>query len=345
KIKGIDTKLSEVGKLKAAMDKLRGAAVSLSGAGNWGAAKASSGQPDSIEATAKAGALPGSYSLRVDALAQHQSLVTNPLAGSDALVGGGSLTISFGTGDGGSFAPDPEREPVQILVPEGATLAQVRDAINRANAGVGATLVTDDAGTRLMIRGTESGEAQAFRIDAVDDGSGAGGLGLGALAYAPGDAAGAITRIQAASNAQVAFHGLALSPAPHSANDLLQNVSLTVHQVRAKPVTVDIATDTEAVRPGIDEFVNAYNELNSLVRSQTGYDPATRVAGPLQGNQTVTMMQSKLRSIVGSGVAGLDLGRLSDVRSEEHTSELQSRENLVCRLLLEKKKNSQQMWK
>src|SRR5690606_41497421 len=28
-------------------------------------------------------------------------------------------------------------------------------------------------------------------------------------------------------------------------------------------------------------------------------------------------------------------------RSEEHTSELQSRENLVCRLLLEKKKNKQ----
>src|SRR5215475_15667291 len=29
------------------------------------------------------------------------------------------------------------------------------------------------------------------------------------------------------------------------------------------------------------------------------------------------------------------------VRSEEHTSELQSRENLVCRLLLEKKKKEQ----
>src|SRR5690606_41389500 len=28
----------------------------------------------------------------------------------------------------------------------------------------------------------------------------------------------------------------------------------------------------------------------------------------------------------------------ADLRSEEHTSELQSRENLVCRLLLEKKK-------
>src|SRR5690606_40875728 len=30
---------------------------------------------------------------------------------------------------------------------------------------------------------------------------------------------------------------------------------------------------------------------------------------------------------------------LATLRSEEHTSELQSRENLVCRLLLEKKKN------
>src|SRR5690606_40478534 len=32
--------------------------------------------------------------------------------------------------------------------------------------------------------------------------------------------------------------------------------------------------------------------------------------------------------------------RISPVRSEEHTSELQSRENLVCRLLLEKKKKT-----
>src|SRR5688572_31732321 len=37
----------------------------------------------------------------------------------------------------------------------------------------------------------------------------------------------------------------------------------------------------------------------------------------------------------------LELARVSrdgDVRSEEHTSELQSQSNLVCRLLLEKKK-------
>src|SRR5690606_41596959 len=35
--------------------------------------------------------------------------------------------------------------------------------------------------------------------------------------------------------------------------------------------------------------------------------------------------------------------RLSFIRSEEHTSELQSRENLVCRLLLEKKKSNKEI--
>src|SRR5688572_31138836 len=37
--------------------------------------------------------------------------------------------------------------------------------------------------------------------------------------------------------------------------------------------------------------------------------------------------------------ARLDLPRLELARSEEHTSELQSQSNLVCRLLLEKKNN------
>src|SRR5258708_8483820 len=46
-----------------------------------------------------------------------------------------------------------------------------------------------------------------------------------------------------------------------------------------------------------------------------------------------------LREAIESGkVAGAD-----SIRSEEHTSELQSPDHLVCRLLLEKKKNSSQI--
>src|SRR5207253_6799541 len=47
-------------------------------------------------------------------------------------------------------------------------------------------------------------------------------------------------------------------------------------------------------------------------------------------------------AVVKPQQAFLDIGRraLADDRSEEHTSELQSRGHLVCRLLLEKKKNT-----
>src|SRR5690606_39516807 len=46
-----------------------------------------------------------------------------------------------------------------------------------------------------------------------------------------------------------------------------------------------------------------------------------------------------LRWLLHRAVARL-VRRSASGRSEEHTSELQSRENLVCRLLLEKKKRS-----
>src|SRR2546427_4606096 len=45
------------------------------------------------------------------------------------------------------------------------------------------------------------------------------------------------------------------------------------------------------------------------------------------------------RPVVGHEQAGhRPQAAVADVRSEEHTSELQSQSNLVCRLLLEKKK-------
>src|SRR3712207_8489303 len=53
-----------------------------------------------------------------------------------------------------------------------------------------------------------------------------------------------------------------------------------------------------------------------------------------------TVLKSSLEELLGSLQPSLLLlsDSLSDFRSEEHTSELQSRQYLVCRLLLEKKK-------
>src|SRR3712207_7640319 len=51
------------------------------------------------------------------------------------------------------------------------------------------------------------------------------------------------------------------------------------------------------------------------------------------------VLQYEVRHVLHGGVCVRDGPLRADDRSEEHTSELQSRQYLVCRLLLEKKKN------
>src|SRR5690606_40638416 len=73
------------------------------------------------------------------------------------------------------------------------------------------------------------------------------------------------------------------------------------------------------------------HDMDSLARRYLGYDTIKyeQVAG------------KGAKQILFSQVALDDATRYA-ARSEEHTSELQSRENLVCRLLLEKKNTHQE---
>src|SRR5687768_17853908 len=59
-------------------------------------------------------------------------------------------------------------------------------------------------------------------------------------------------------------------------------------------------------------------------------------AQTLRGTASVVLTGGTIGIAVLARVAGL----AAEPRSEEHTSELQSRLHLVCRLLLEKKKNN-----
>src|SRR5690606_41094731 len=59
---------------------------------------------------------------------------------------------------------------------------------------------------------------------------------------------------------------------------------------------------------------------------------STAMAAPTAAASVGVAMPPMIEPIITTGT----------LRSEEHTSELQSRENLVCRLLLEKKKKQKQ---
>src|SRR5205085_12277238 len=81
------------------------------------------------------------------------------------------------------------------------------------------------------------------------------------------------------------------------------------------------------------------------VDQQTGYTTASLVCAPIRSAKGTTIgvveMLNKLEGAFDADDLTLLAGvtsQCADERSEEHTSELQSQSNLVCRLLLEKKK-------
>src|SRR3989449_8397297 len=74
----------------------------------------------------------------------------------------------------------------------------------------------------------------------------------------------------------------------------------------------------------------------TLFRSQPAFDAVERIRAVVArlGNITELRVSDRWPTLPEM----LDLQASSSPRSEEHTSELQSRLHLVCRLLLEKKK-------
>src|SRR5690606_42149500 len=79
---------------------------------------------------------------------------------------------------------------------------------------------------------------------------------------------------------------------------------------------------------------------SDLMRSSCGsYHLRTRPIWPGHSEASVSMPSSPVSAAQSSAaLPGIRYSRSTlHERSEEHTSELQSRENLVCRLLLEKK--------
>src|SRR5690606_39851903 len=80
---------------------------------------------------------------------------------------------------------------------------------------------------------------------------------------------------------------------------------------------------------------NAMVEMGTFLAILLG----TLAAGLPVAEGRIGLICTALLAIAALGfLVSLAIPRLRPVRSEEHTSELQSRENLVCRLLLEKKK-------
>lgn len=305
-LSGIQTKLSAWGKLQGAVSNLRDATRALTRTDAWRATKAASSDEAAIAATGGGSAAVGSYSLSVQSLAQSQSVVSRTFAATDTVVGGGTLQIQLGSIDasGTTFTPDPERL-TSVSIAAGATLTDIRSAINNAGAGVSASILDDGSGKRLVLTSRESGQSQAFQITASEAGEqGAAGLSsLGVSATAANGANGTI-RTQLASDARLTINGLPITGGSNKLDGVIEGVTLNLKKVTTTPVEVSVSSDQEATKATLDKFITAYNDLNKLLSDQTRYDAASKSAGVLQGNAVAVRIQLQLREQMRSPVDG-----------------------------------------
>lgn len=311
---GINTKLSAWGTVKSALSELQTAAEKLIKQDTWNATTASSSNEDQVQATggnSKGGAT-GNHSLVVKQLAQSQTVATRSFANADAVVGGGTLRVQMGTvnEDGTSFTADGERKALEITIPENATVKDIRDIINRSNSGVSANLINDGNGVRLMLTGS-SGAKNAFEISA--SGNGLDALNVSATAQA---GANGSQRTQVARDAKMQLNGLDVSSASNKVTDMIEGVTFNLKKADNAPVNISVETNKESLKEDVENFVKAYNKVNSLIAEQAKYDPATKKAGTLQGNATLVRIQQQVRSLIraqddGSGLAsaGFELDR------------------------------------
>ena len=304
----IQARISEYGKLQSLTSAFRDAASALTKNETWGQTVGTSSNAAAVAITVQSGAAVGNYSLQVQALATAQSLASGVFASTNEAPGAGTLHIELGSWGPGqtTFTPKSGAAAVDITIEATDTLAQVRDKINAANAGVTVTVLNDGSGARLLMRSSATGTESAFRTS-----------GMSAFAFDPSSGPGAMTQTQAAGNAAATIDGLAITSQSNTLANLVDGITLTLGQVTTAPVELAVTQDNDALKKAVQTFADAYNALATLIAGQVKYDAGSKTAGPLQGDSSAVGIQRQLRAMMGaSSGASSVFGRLSDIGLE-----------------------------
>lgn len=290
KAEGIQTQISTYGEIKSLTSKLGDIVSKLTRDSAWNGVTISSSN-STITGAMTGIAAPGTYNIKVTQLAQAQTTVIGgagavALAKDETMGASGNIKLKMGA---------VEKE---ISVSSSDTLTKIATKINEAEMGIQASVVTDvDGKERLMLRSKETGTDKAFSVE-IDP---------------------ALTKLgqsqtQAAANAKVELNGVELESSTNTFASTIPGMSFTVSEVTANAATLTVKADTETMKKNIQEFVDAYNELNELLAKSTKYTEETKTAGVLQGDSATVSLQNSLRMLT-QGISGSKgaFTRLADI--------------------------------
>lgn len=274
-----NARLSAYGQLSSAIEKLQTAAKAFEGDTTFGQYTASQ-TGESFSASASSSAVAGSYRIKVESLASTQTLIANGVADKAAANGTGGV-VKFTLKNGEVKTLD--------LTGKGTSLEEIAKAINAdKELGLSASIMNDGSGTpyRLMISTTATGMQASISDITVDDNA-----ELGTLLNKTG-----MTE-QAASDAVVKVNGIEIIQATNKLDDVIQGVTLNLSKVDTEAQTLTVTRNDDKTKSAINEFINAYNNVQKFIKSSTAY---TEGAGGsiLNGDNTARTVQTRLSGIM-----------------------------------------------
>lgn len=315
-VSSYQNKISSFGTLKGLVSGFQTALDGLDK--NFQEYSATSSDTGIFSASAVSTAAAGIYTLDVANLAQAQSLVAAGQVSSTTAIGDGTsttITFDFGTISGGTLTSGvysgatftSNGSGTKSITIDGTnnTLQGIRDAINTAKIGVTATIVNDGSGTpyRLAITSEKSGVSNSLKITT----SGGDGAIDALLAHDPAGlpAAQHLNQTAAAQNANFTVNGIAITKPSNTVTDAMEGVTLTLNKPTTAPVTLTVTRNTEAVKKGVSDFVDAYNSMVNQFKSRSAYGESTDTTKPaLAGDGTVRLMLEQLRGVFNVGASG-----------------------------------------
>lgn len=298
----ITTKQTAFATIKGLLFDLQSKTSSLarSAGGSFDGRKATTSDATTLTAVAGTAAVPGTYTLSVEALAQGNQLASQGFVDPNAQIKQGTLTLQVGTSDAVTVTVDSRNNTLQGLA----------DSINTAGKDVRAAVINDGSGTpyRLTLTATKTGAANAINVtNNLTTGTGA-------------DIDPANTVLQTASDATVKLGSgagaLTVTSATNQFNGLIPGVTLNALAANpGKPVTLTVANDTDAVKQSLKDFVDSYNATIDFISSQSKFDAKTQTAGVLLGNRDAAGIADELASSLTATIPGLNsaANRLSTV--------------------------------
>ena len=257
----------------------------------------SSSDTNVLELTAAtSSATAGTHTVVVQNLAQTSSGYLDAIANSsDALAGSVSIQVGNGTTENIVIGAAPTTPAANtIYTGTGAdTLADLAKAINSANLGVSANVLTDANGSRLsLVSGTSGSAGQQTVTSSLTD----------ANLVTTKNPTGAINYNATVTglNANLTIDGVPLTSASNTVTNLIPGVTFQLLAPSAtesggslEPVQVVIGNDNTGVESTVNQFISDYNSLISAVNAQEG-NTSSGTPEPLFGSPTISLLQNEL---------------------------------------------------